>query len=77
MIKVKCTTNLDKGRSRNWPIELPEVPLVGDLIECTSGDLVLKVISRTWIGLTPGFDDDYGLKIELGLPPWCKSPNDL
>lgn len=56
MIKVHCHTNLDDLKREAWPTELPDRPLVGDIIESgtTHGDkfggfrFELKVVRVIW-----------------------------
>ncbi len=43
MINVRCTTPIDKYRSIHWPTQLPARPMIGDWIQATDYNLMLKV----------------------------------
>ena len=83
MIKVQCRTNLDiKHHAEKWPEQLPERPVVGDLIRSAMEwqvnsfsfrQLELRVCRTTWVYKPSNVKDttDYGdywyLQVELTL----------
>lgn len=68
MIRVRCHTNLDLAGER-WPVELPAVPRVGDLIQSAAKHgvfrLSLQVVRVSWE--CAQWDDDYVPHIELHM----------
>jgi hypothetical protein len=59
MIPVKCHTNVDAGRTKEWPISLWTKPNLGEIIKSKSGLLSLQIIEIV--------HTENGLEIELGL----------
>jgi hypothetical protein len=43
-----CFTNLDTGRTKEWPSIFVAVPQKGDYVESTDGHLQLKVVAVTF-----------------------------
>ncbi len=73
MIKVVCRTNIDCAKMLKWPTELPERPMVGDLIRSTSSTVAkhieLEVCQLTWVTHSNEFEGKYtALHVDLHLP---------
>ncbi len=68
MIKITCFTNLDL-RAEQWPEELPERPIVGDIIqsavERNGFRLQLKVVRVRWVVTRAG-----NWRCEVELSDW-------
>lgn len=74
MIKVHCFTYLDEYKHQQWPSEFTSRPLVGDMVEASSG-MRLKIISvihsrspRKQHANTLGAEPEPILKVELHKP---------
>lgn len=59
-IRVYCFTNLDDYKGKNWPNFFCCRPVVGDKVQCSTGEF-LKIVSITHAVL----NDEICLKIKL------------
>lgn len=69
MVNIECRTNIDCCKYLQWPNELPERPVVGDLIRSTSSTskkyIELEVVRCTWF--YSEHSHDWILNVELWM----------
>ena len=67
MVYIQCRTNIDCAKRLQWPSELPERPMIGDLIRSTSSTnkkhIELEIVGLTWV-----YKCGWFLQVELHLP---------